>query len=72
MKIMQVEVSQNATISLVNAEKVFTVAVSKSGQFEQIIEELNLRLLPDEYFAAVYTSTGSGDLVLGTRWKELF
>ena len=26
----------------------------------------------DEYWAFVYTTAGSGDLSLGTRWKELF
>ena len=36
------------------------------------VEDTNLRMLPDDYIAYVFTSTGAGDLELGQSWKEMF
>ena len=44
----------------------------ESGQFFENIEEINLKMLPDDYIAYVFTSTGAGELELGQSWKEMF
>lgn len=66
------EYNTTATISLTNAEMLLPFDLSKNGQFFEIVDSLNLRLLPDEYAAFVFTTTGSGDMSLSIRWKELF
>ena len=66
------EISYDTTISLTGAEKILPIQQGKSSQFFEIVESLNLRLLPDEYWAFVFSTTGSGDLTFGTRWKDLF
>jgi hypothetical protein len=66
------EVSYDTVINLTGAEKILPKQQGKSSDFFEIVESLNIRLLPDEYWAFVYSTTGAGDLSLGTRWKELF
>lgn len=66
------EYNTTAIISLTGAENLLNFDLSKNGQFFEMVDSLNLRLLPDEYAAFVFTTTGTGDLNFSIRWKELF
>lgn len=66
------EYSLDTVIDLTNKELMIPIAMSKTGNFFQLVESLNLRLLPGDYAAIIFSSTGVGDLSLAIRWSELF
>jgi hypothetical protein len=67
-----IETSIDTTIDVTGADLLLAFELSKAGQFFEYIEDLNIRMLPDDYIALTYTTTGAGDLNASIGWRELF
>lgn len=66
------EISEDSTVDLTGAELTTSFSLGKTGQFYQVVEPIELRMLPDDYICYVVTSGGASEIELGVVWKELF
>ena len=67
-----VEINSTATVDLTGAELTFAVSLAKvdSKAFDLLNQEI--RSLPDEYIAYIFTSANTSEVSLTTSWEELF
>ena len=66
------EISEDSTVDLTGAELTIAFNLGKTGEFFEKLEDLNFRMLPDDYICYVVRSAGASEIGLSAAWKELF